>query len=166
MPADTPGPPAGWRSRLPPGEPAENTCHALAGRRGRPPDPPKDFPVRSAVNVRRRDLGPPVSSGQRWSGGGQRRWAPRLVNGSKVWLNCQGDCVTPEQLPAPLVPGQPPLSRCRAQKDSSARCLPAAHCSTVAASAVVEISVVAVSLIKTISGIPIMADSACAVLWG
>jgi len=42
------------------------------------------------------------------------------VRGSKVWLKYQAGWVRPEQLPAPLVPGQPPLSRCSAQKDSSA----------------------------------------------
>ena len=31
-----------------------------------------------------------------------------LVNGSKAWLKYQADCGTPEQEPAPAVPGQPP----------------------------------------------------------
>src|SRR6266581_2756410 len=36
-----------------------------------------------------------------------------------MWVYWYGDCATPEQLSAPGVPGQPPLSRPRAQNDSS-----------------------------------------------
>ena len=41
------------------------------------------------------------------------------VNGSKVWLKSQVDWAIPEQVSLPPVPGQPPLSRSSAQKDSS-----------------------------------------------
>ena len=40
------------------------------------------------------------------------------VNGSKAWLKNHVGWVMPEQLPGPLVPGQPPLSRSSAQNDS------------------------------------------------
>lgn len=43
--------------------------------------------------------------------------APPLVKGSKALLKYQVGCEMPEQVSEPAVPGQPPLSRCRAQKD-------------------------------------------------
>jgi predicted NBD/HSP70 family sugar kinase len=43
-------------------------------------------------------------------------WA-YLVKNSKTWLKNHVGWLRPEQVPAPLVPGQPPLSRCSAQKD-------------------------------------------------
>ena len=56
---------------------------------------------------------------------------PPLVNGSKVWLNCHVLCAMPEQLSEPLVPTQPPLSRCNAQNDSVLMPLDAAQFSIV-----------------------------------
>lgn len=40
------------------------------------------------------------------------------MKNSNTWLKNQVGCVIPEHVPAPLVPGQPPLSRYRAQIDS------------------------------------------------
>ncbi|HUY44330.1 MAG TPA: hypothetical protein VMV92_01185 [Streptosporangiaceae bacterium] len=62
------------------------------------------------------------------------------MKGSKVWLDCHVASVIPEQLSLPPVPGQPPLSLSSAQNDNSARCVAAAQCSIVVASAVVKIS--------------------------
>jgi hypothetical protein len=40
------------------------------------------------------------------------------MNGSKVWLKYQVGWEMPEQVSDPAVPGQPPLSRCSAQKET------------------------------------------------
>jgi len=65
---------------------------------------------------------------------------PPLVNGSKVWLKYQVDCEMPEQLSCPPVPGQLPLSRCKAQNEISAIPFDFAQFSTVVASDVVNVS--------------------------
>src|SRR5579862_5292760 len=63
-----------------------------------------------------------------------------LVNGSSVLLKYQVGWEMPEQVSLPPVPGQPPLSRCRAQNDSVLTPLLCAQLRTVPASASVKVS--------------------------
>src|SRR5271167_3569069 len=63
-----------------------------------------------------------------------------LVKNSNAWLKNHVGWLRPEQVPAPLVPGQPPLSRCNAQNDRVPIPLLLAQISTAMASALVKVS--------------------------
>src|SRR2546423_2010910 len=67
-----------------------------------------------------------------------QRYQP--LNGSHFLLKYHVGCEIPEQLSAPAVPGQPPLSRCEAHIEISLMPLLRAQFSTVVASASVQVS--------------------------
>ncbi len=83
-----------------------------------------------------------------------------------MWLNRQRDWANPEQLSLPPVPGQPPLSRWSAQKDSSAKCFALAQRFTAFASATVKVSEDPKSSMPIISVIPTLAHRSAADMCG
>ncbi len=82
-----------------------------------------------------------------------------LPNSSHTWLKNQVGCVIPEQVPAPLVPGQPPLSRCSAQNDSVPIPIRSAHSKSAIACALVNVSSGPKSSMPGISVTPTMCHS-------
>ena len=88
------------------------------------------------------------------------------VNGSKMWLNCHVDWLIPEQLSAAPPPGQPPLSRCRAQNDSDRMPWVFAQLVTVVALARVKVSAAPKSSMPIISVMPTICHSWAVVLLG
>jgi predicted NBD/HSP70 family sugar kinase len=85
-----------------------------------------------------------------------------LVKSSKTWLKYHVGWVIPEQVPAPLVPGQPPLSRCSAQKDRVPIPIRSAHSSKETACALVKVSSGPKSSMPGISVTPTVCHSSAA----